>query len=214
MNSKIRLLLLEVTGVFALILIRIWIWRKNEVVIVAIVAALASWIFRKYSKKRLGIKPHAFSKRHLAAIVVILFFAGKSVFTLYLLGTLTNPLLHFQANDVHALPKALGFYFGWAFFQQLWLNGYFAVNLKKLFRRLPHYRTLTYLAVGMLFAIIHLPNPVLVITTLIGGSYSCYFFFRTRNLYILALAHALIAIAIGYFLPTYLHHHLSIGPDF
>jgi len=197
------------------VLARVWLWQHDLLVIAAICAAFAVWKHKKYHLRRLGIRPWPFSKRHWFAMAFIAFLSINTVASIYGFGIIFNSNLTVQSSDLLQLPKALAYYFGWACFQQLWMNGYFGIRLKTMFRHKVHdYLFATCLTNGILFSIVHIPNLVLFITTFIGGGLGTYFFFKTRNLYIIALAHAIVAIAIGYFLPNYVHHNLRIGPGF
>ena len=105
---------------------------------------------------------------------------------------------------------SVGCYLGNALWQQLLVLGYFLPQLEKGFK---HQRT-AFVALGCMFALVHLPNPVLVPVTLIGGMLCAYYYRKTRNIYLIILAHSVLAVAIMYFLPAAWHHHLRIGPGF
>jgi membrane protease YdiL (CAAX protease family) len=62
-----------------------------------------------------------------------------------------------------------------------------------------------------LFAVAHLPNPVLTVITLICGLASCLFFLRYRNLWPLAMAHAILGIAIAITVPGNIDHNMRVG---
>ena len=105
----------------------------------------------------------------------------------------------------------------WALGQQLILNGYFAdkIDLALQGRYSQNHSYLeTALFTGLLFSLIHLPNPVLMPVTLIGGILSVYFFYRTQNIYLIAILHAALALSVKYSLPDSWHHNLRIGPGF
>lgn len=103
--------------------------------------------------------------------------------------------------------RSVLFYFGNALWQQALINGYFYPRLEEGFRS----EKKALLALGFLFGIVHLPNPVLVPVTMVGGIFCAYFFKRTRNIYALIAAHAILAVSIMYFLPHSWHHHLTVG---
>jgi membrane protease YdiL (CAAX protease family) len=65
-------------------------------------------------------------------------------------------------------------------------------------------------AAGM-FAIAHLPSPILVVAALIWGFVACMLFLRYRNLYLLAISHAILGIAIGITIPPQLDHEMLVG---
>jgi membrane protease YdiL (CAAX protease family) len=87
----------------------------------------------------------------------------------------------------------------WALFQQYALNGF--IN-----RRAQHAlgKGLKSIAVvAVVFALLHLPNPSLMIATLIGGFIWAAVYQRRPNLFALALSHTVTSITLA----------LSISPD-
>ena len=64
---------------------------------------------------------------------------------------------------------------------------------------------------AILFAAAHIPNPLLVPVTLLGGLASCELFRRHRNLYPLAVAHALIGLALAVSVPDSIQRHMRVG---
>jgi Na+-transporting NADH:ubiquinone oxidoreductase subunit NqrB len=100
-----------------------------------------------------------------------------------------------------------GWYAIWAGLQQMILQCFF---LARSVRLIPN----TTAAAGLsaaLFAVAHLPNPVLTIITLICGLASCLFFLRYRNLWPLAVAHAILGIAIAITIPGNIDHNMRVG---
>src|SRR5262249_36742168 len=104
----------------------------------------------------------------------------------------------------------LGGYCFWALFQQYLLNGYFTNRLQASLDR--RYRFLVAPLAGAMFAAAHLPNPLLMVVTLIGGTVAAAAYQRYRNLFFLAFAHALIGTVIWLAVPDTLSHHLRVGP--
>jgi hypothetical protein len=95
----------------------------------------------------------------------------------------------------------------WAFLQQVLLQGFF---LLRLLRLTPHPRLAAIAAAGT-FALAHLPNPVLTALTLIWGSVACLVFLRYRNVYSLAIAHAILGICVAITLPGPLIRNMRVG---
>jgi membrane protease YdiL (CAAX protease family) len=77
-------------------------------------------------------------------------------------------------------------------------------------RLLPSARSAA-LAAAVLFALAHLPNPILTSVTLFWGFAACLLFLRYRNLYPLALAHAILGIAIAITVPGPVDHNMRVG---
>ncbi|HET9984898.1 MAG TPA: CPBP family glutamic-type intramembrane protease [Longimicrobiales bacterium] len=69
------------------------------------------------------------------------------------------------------------------------------------------------LAAG-LFALVHLPNPLLTAVTFLAGWAWCEAFRRRPNLLVLALSHGWLAVTLFASLPLPLTGQLRIGPDY
>ena len=129
---------------------------------------------------------------------------------IFFLGLFFNENLKLNGDLFLEIGKGLMGYVFWALLQQIALNGFMVNRL----RVLNNPENICVVA-GVLFMAIHAPNPVLMIATLVGGSMSAYYFIvYNRNVYVLALAHALIAASIHYFLPEAWHYGLNIGPNY
>jgi membrane protease YdiL (CAAX protease family) len=70
------------------------------------------------------------------------------------------------------------------------------------------------LAAASAFALFHLPNPLLVATTLVAGLVSCTLYRRVPNVFVLGVAHAAISLTLFYALPLSLTHELRVGPGY
>jgi hypothetical protein len=95
----------------------------------------------------------------------------------------------------------------WAGVQQFLLQCFF---LTRLLRLIPKPRSAALVAAG-LFALAHLPNPVLSILTIVWGTAACHIFLRYRNVYPLAIAHAILGITIAISVPGHLDHNMRVG---
>ena len=102
----------------------------------------------------------------------------------------------------HLLGYAL-----WALMQQFILQVYVLLRLLRLGLR----RTPAIILAAILFATAHIPNPLLVPVTLVWGALSCLLFLRYRNLYTLALAHAILGMCIAVTIPNRIHRHMRVG---
>jgi hypothetical protein len=98
-------------------------------------------------------------------------------------------------------------YIVWSIMQQFLLQSYF---LLRLLRLLPGKAAPIIAATGI-FALAHLPNPILTPITLIWGAISCILFLRYRNVYTLGLAHGIMGLCIAVTVPNSLHHHMRVG---
>ena len=103
--------------------------------------------------------------------------------------------------------RVFGGYAIWALFQQLLLQGYF---LARTLRLIPN-PNLAALLTASVFALAHLPNPVLTPLTLVWGLAACLLFIHSRNVYPLAIAHAVFGICIAITVPASILHNMRVG---
>lgn len=101
----------------------------------------------------------------------------------------------------------LALYLPWGFFQQYLLNGYL---LNRLDAALSPAQSAG--LASALFALVHLPNWFLMVTTLLFGLAANLVYRRHKNLYFLGIAHALLGFTIFAVAPDAWIHHLRIGP--
>lgn len=62
-----------------------------------------------------------------------------------------------------------------------------------------------------LYAVAHIPNPVLTSLSFFGGLLFCEFFRRWRNLFPLGIIHGALGITIAASLPDRWLHHMRVG---
>jgi membrane protease YdiL (CAAX protease family) len=105
------------------------------------------------------------------------------------------------------LVLRIGGYTLWAFLQEYILQAYV---LLRLLRLLPNRKTAIALA-AVLFAVAHLPNPLLTVLTLLWGCISCMLYLRYRSLYALSIAHAILGLSIAITVPDSIHRHMRVG---
>jgi len=120
------------------------------------------------------------------------------------------------ASSLHTLHRptgllqwvlAFGGYTVWSLAQQFLLQGYFLARLVRLLPSAP-------LAAGTaatIFAIAHLPNPILTVLTLVWGLAACLVFLKVRNLWTLAMAHAIFGISLAITIPATTLHNMRVG---
>ena len=95
----------------------------------------------------------------------------------------------------------------WALAQQFILQSFFYRRVEVLLGNGLKATAVT----ATLFAAAHIPNPLLVPVTLAAGLATCELFRRHRNLYPLALAHALLGLALAVAVPDSIQHHMRVG---
>jgi|DewCreStandDraft_1066081.scaffolds.fasta_scaffold00468_13 hypothetical protein len=95
----------------------------------------------------------------------------------------------------------------WALVQQYALQGFVHRRLQDLWgtgRR-------TVFGVAAIFAVLHLPNPVLVVGTFLGGYVWAWVFQREPNLFALAASHTLLSAVLANSLPASLLPNMKVG---
>jgi len=102
------------------------------------------------------------------------------------------------------------FYAIWALEQQFILNSLFY----KRFEHLLGNTTQAVVVTALLFSLVHLPNPVLVPATFIGGLLFVEAFRRWRNIYPLAIAHAIFGLTLAMTFPDHWIRHMRVGISF
>ncbi len=114
--------------------------------------------------------------------------------------------LHLPDGPILLVKRYCG-YSIWAFVQEFLLMDFF---LLRLLRLLPDKKMAVMGAAG-LFAVAHLPNPILTPATLLWGIAGGLLFLRYRNLYTLAMAHAIFGICIATTVPGPVNHNMRVG---
>jgi membrane protease YdiL (CAAX protease family) len=114
--------------------------------------------------------------------------------------------LHHPAGAANWL-KSFGGYTVFALIQQLLLQGYFLARLLRIVPR----ANLAAVISATVFSLAHLPNPILTPLTLIWGFAACLVFIRSRNVYPLAIAHAIFGICVAITIPASMLHNMRVG---
>ena len=194
--------LLELAGIYLLILVTIWTPNPWQAVLWCVGATVVGVVvYRSFE----GFTPLGLCRANLV----------RSLWAVGLAAVIAvgGVLLAARMHTLHVPGSAwlffrhYGAYVLWAAIQQMVLQWFF---LSRSLRLLPDATSAAAITAG-LFAVAHLPNPILTVITLFFGMASCLFFIHYRNLVPLAIAHAILGICIGVTIPAHLDHNMRVG---
>lgn len=193
---------LEVTGTFTLILLALWTPNPVRSIVgwVAFLWIVLATLRSGQNSATLGVRL-AGLRQSLWVACTALASAAVVVWIGWHMHTLNAVF--------HGLPAWSGFwaYMFWALVQQFILQGFF---LLRLLRLLPT-KTAAVAAAALLFAVVHIPNPLLMVLTLLWGAAACGLFLRYRNLYTLGLAHGFLGVCLAISIPNPILHQMRVG---
>ena len=194
--------LLELSVGYALILAVIWTPRPwQRWLYCAAVVFLGVVLWRSFPGwKAMGLRVGGFG-RSIWVVGVALAIAAIAVLVALRMHTL-------QSNG--GVPAFIRRYWGyaiWAFAQQVLLQDFFLLRLLRLMRS----PGAAALAAATIFSLAHLPSPILTVVTFVWGLAACLLFLHYRNLYPLALAHAIFGITIAVTVPGPVVRNMRVG---
>lgn len=104
---------------------------------------------------------------------------------------------------------AILLYACWAFVQEFMLQCFCLRMLRALVSKVS-----ALLLSGLVFAVAHLPNPSLTLVTFFAGVAFTAIYARKRNLYVVAVIHAVLGLTLAVSAPDDWFHGLRVGRDF
>jgi membrane protease YdiL (CAAX protease family) len=104
---------------------------------------------------------------------------------------------------------AVAAYACWCFVQEFMLQCFCLPMLRSLVSRAS-----SLLLSGAVFAVAHLPNPSLTLVTFIAGVAFTAIYARKKNLYVVALIHAVLGLTLAVSAPDAWFHGLRVGRSF
>lgn len=194
--------LLELSVGYALILATIWTPRPYQrwLYLAAVAWILLTSIPAFPGWAAAGVRLGGFFDSLWVVAAAGILSAGAVMVALRL-DTLRHPI------DARGWVMTFGGYTVWSFVQQFLLQGYFLFRLLRLLPR----REWAALAAAAMFSLAHLPNPILTPVTLIWGACACFVFLRCRNVFPLAVAHALLGITVAITIPGPVVRNMRVG---
>ena len=196
---------LEAGTVFLLLLSYIWYFQRRVhwawMILLGLV--LLSHAIRGESPVALGLRRAGFRDCARRFAIPTVLVAAMGTILGFALDTVRDVALWRVAGVL------CGYCF-WALFQQYLLNGYFVNRIHASFQA--RHEFIVALIGGALFAAAHTPNMLLMGVTLVGGTVAAAAYLRHRNLFFLAVAHALIGTTLWFVVPDTLSHNLRVGP--
>jgi membrane protease YdiL (CAAX protease family) len=192
----------EILAIYGMILLLFWTPRPWQYLVLSVASATIFFIIAGSSD---GFRQMGFSRGNLScsvyAVVVSLAVAAIAV------------MLAVRMHTFHVSGTAAAFirhsclYAAWAAIQEIVLQCFFLSRLLRVLGR----SSWAAAAAATLFALAHLPSPILMVITLVCGLAGCLFFLRYRSLYPIAIAHAILGIVIAVTVPVSLDHNMQVG---
>ena len=195
----------EVVAFFGLAELATWGGHWVEAIILVVILLLvglcvASNVWHGDSRERVGLGGAQFWPALKLGLLVTL----PVMIPLFVMGS------HKRLYWPWDLAWAMAGYPVWGFAQEYALLGF--VN-NRVEDALPKHPALIPWINGFLFSMCHLPNPILMLFTFVAGGVFTLIFRRHRNLFAIALVHALMGIAISLAFAD-INGIMSVGPGY
>jgi len=189
----------EITIVFFLIVIAVWTPPGHAQFLVSLVATACVVAFAmagRWSPSQLGLT------QPLTGALGILSVGALACGATALVGILLR-----SVGPAHNVPLSRSWQYAiWALEQEFILQSIFFVRLEEIIGS----RRAVIGAAG-LFALVHVPSPILMVLSFVGGILFCELFRRWRNLYPLGVIHAALGLTIAASFPDKWMHHMRVG---
>jgi membrane protease YdiL (CAAX protease family) len=170
----------------------------------AFVLVIGSHLLRQEGLRDLGLRFDNFLRAMKLLVVPMLVVGLICVGLGLVLGTRPD-LFRWHPERPIAGQLALGF--AWGFVQQYVLQSFINRRAQVVWQR----GVRSVLLTAVIFALLHFPNPWLMLITFIGGLVWAFVYQRAPNLFALALSHAVMTWVLVSTLPVSALNHLRIG---
>ena len=191
--------LLEIALVLSFIFAAVWTPQGRGNALFSLIAAacvVAFAVVGRWNRSQMGLT------RPFAGAGYILLLGAASCLAIAAIGYFLRP---FGAG--YGLPWDRSWQYAvWALVQEFILQAIFFLRLETVLgsRR-------AVIAAAALFALVHIPSPVLTILAFVGGILFCECFRRWRNLYTIGIIHAALGLTIAAHMPDRWLHHMRVG---
>ncbi|MBX3279115.1 MAG: CPBP family intramembrane metalloprotease [Acidobacteria bacterium] len=198
---------LEIASVLVSAFIALWVvvplYPGNRWLIAAVVLGAAALMIHSHRVRGETLEDLGFSSRHFRRAAVLLAAPTIGAMTLLLAIGYKTGGLHI---DDHFWRKLVLLPIG-GVVQQYALQGF----IYRRVRTLTANRTVAGAGAAALFALVHLPNPALMLMTFLGGVVWTRVYERAPNLFALGLSHGALSLAVLSTLPGWMLESLSVG---
>lgn len=184
-------------------------WLSIALGTLTIMLIIRSWIVVGDNGQTIGFCPDSLKLIKPLAILLPI-----GMLLIILIGYSINPAFYQREKFwLKVYQNALGPYLLWSVVQEGLLNGYFTNRIGALIKS----EAKSAFVVGLFFAFLHLPNPVLTVATFFWAGASSYLFLKySRNAYLLGFAHSILGTTIKFMIaaPLIGSGCMRVGPGF
>lgn len=193
--------LVEVAIAFAILECALWSPKTTQLVFGLITLAWIGFCTWRSARgpRELGVSIHGLAAS-LWTVPLILALCGAALVAASMAGSL-HGLMGARAPVWHALLYSI-----WALVQEFLTLSFIFVRLEDALGT-----NGGIVATAALFSLAHIPNLLLILVTVPMSLAACWVFSRYRNIYAVAVCHAILGLTISVTLPPALTHSMRVG---
>lgn len=173
-------------------------------VVLAVLLMLASHRVRRETLRDIGFRFDNFLPALYLLLVPVVLAAGVC---LLIAWGQSSPINFFRWHPNRNLAFQLAIGFVWGLVQQYALQGF--INRRAMIAMGRGWASV--IVVAAIFGVLHLPNPWIVLITLVGGAVWAAVYQRAPNLFALAISHSVMTWFVVSTLPASMLQHLRVG---